>query len=51
MNLNRIPLSGGIEDVTDYIVLHEPCHLETKGHSHHYWVVQRYLPNYQEKVD
>jgi predicted metal-dependent hydrolase len=25
------------EDVIDYVVLHELCHLKIKGHSHHYW--------------
>lgn len=40
------------QDVIDYIVLHEICHLKIKGHSHHYWdLVYRYMPNYQEKVN
>ena len=47
MNLIKAP-----EDVIDYIVLHEICHLKIKGHSHHYWdLVYRYLPNYQDKID
>jgi predicted metal-dependent hydrolase len=40
------------QDVIDYIVLHEVCHLKIKGHSHHYWaLVYKYVPNYQEKID
>ena len=40
------------QDVIDYIVLHEICHLKIKGHSHHYWdLVYRYLPDYQDKID
>lgn len=51
INFN-IHLIKAPEDVVEYIVLHELCHLEIKGHSHHYWkLVHRYLPNYQEKID
>jgi predicted metal-dependent hydrolase len=40
------------EDVIDYIVLHEVCHLKIKGHSHRYWdLLYRYMPNYREKID
>lgn len=40
------------QDVVDYIVLHEICHLKIKGHSHHYWdLLYSYMPNYQEKLD
>jgi predicted metal-dependent hydrolase len=40
------------QDVIDYIVLHELCHLKIKGHSHHYWdLVYRYMPNYQDKIE
>jgi len=40
------------QDVVDYIILHEICHLKIKGHSHHYWdLVYRYMPNYQDKID
>jgi predicted metal-dependent hydrolase len=40
------------QDVVDYIVLHEICHLKIKGHSHHYWdLVYKYMPNYQAKID
>jgi predicted metal-dependent hydrolase len=34
------------EDVIDYIVLHELCHLKIKEHSHHYWdLVYKFMPN------
>jgi predicted metal-dependent hydrolase len=40
------------QNVIDYIVLHEICHLKIKGHSHHYWdLVYRYMPTYQDKID
>lgn len=40
------------QDIIDYIVLHEVCHLKVKGHSYHYWdLVYRYIPNYQEKIN
>ena len=40
------------QEVIDYIILHEVCHLKVKGHSHHYWdLVYRYMPDYQEKIN
>ena len=40
------------EEVIDYVILHELCHLKVKEHSHHYWdYVRRYMPNYQEKIE
>jgi predicted metal-dependent hydrolase len=51
INFN-VHLIKASEDVVDYIVLHEVCHLKIKGHSHHYWdLLYRYMPNYQEKID
>jgi predicted metal-dependent hydrolase len=51
INLN-INLLRAPEDVIDYIILHELCHLKIKEHSYHYWdYVRRYMPNYQEKID
>jgi predicted metal-dependent hydrolase len=47
VNLLKAP-----EDVIDYIILHELCHLKVKEHSHHYWdYVRRYVPNYQDKIE
>jgi hypothetical protein len=40
------------EDVIDYTVLHELCHLKIKEHSHHYWnLVYNFMPNYHEKIE
>jgi predicted metal-dependent hydrolase len=40
------------QDVIDYIILHEICHLKIRGHSHRYWaLLHRYMPNYQEKIE
>jgi predicted metal-dependent hydrolase len=47
VNLVKAP-----EDVIDYIILHELCHLKIKEHSHHYWdLVHRFMPNYQDKIE
>jgi predicted metal-dependent hydrolase len=51
INLN-VNLLKAPEDVIDYIILHELCHLKVKEHSYHYWDhVRRYMPNYQEKIE
>jgi predicted metal-dependent hydrolase len=51
INLNANLLKAP-EDVIDYIILHELCHLKVKEHSYHYWDhVRRYMPNYQEKIE
>ena len=51
LNLN-VNLLKAPEDVIEYIILHELCHLKIKEHSHHYWgYVRRYMPNYQEKIE
>lgn len=40
------------EDVMDYVVLHELCHLTIKDHSHHYWdILHKYMPNYYDNVE
>jgi predicted metal-dependent hydrolase len=47
VNLLKAP-----EDVIDYIILYELCHLKVKEHPHHYWdYVRRYVPNYQDKIE
>jgi predicted metal-dependent hydrolase len=49
INLNLIKAP---EDVVDYIVLHELCHLIVEGHSHHYWdLLHKFMPNYYDKVE
>jgi predicted metal-dependent hydrolase len=51
INLNG-NLSKAPEDIIDYIIIHELCHLKIKEHSHHYWdLLHRFMPNYQEKID
>jgi predicted metal-dependent hydrolase len=49
LNLNLVKAP---EDVIDYIILHELCHLKIKEHTHHYWdLVHRFMPNYQVKIE
>lgn len=51
INLN-VNLLKAPEDVIDYIILHELCHLKIKEHSHHYWdLVHRFMPDYHDKID
>jgi predicted metal-dependent hydrolase len=51
INLN-VNLLKAPDDVIDYIILHELCHMKINDHSHHYWdLVRKYMPNYQEKID
>ena len=46
INLFKTP-----NDVIEYVVLHELCHLKIKEHSHHYWdLVRKFMPNYEEKI-
>ncbi|HKG87188.1 MAG TPA: M48 family metallopeptidase [Nitrososphaeraceae archaeon] len=47
LNLIKAP-----ENIIDYIILHELCHLKIKEHSHHYWdLLHKYMPNYYDKVE
>ncbi|HZA70829.1 MAG TPA: SprT family zinc-dependent metalloprotease [Nitrososphaeraceae archaeon] len=49
INLNLIKAP---EDIIDYIIFHELCHLMVEGHSHHYWdLLHRFMPDYQDKVE
>ncbi len=49
LNLNLIKAP---ENVIDYIILHELCHIKIKEHSHHYWaMLHKYMPNYHDKVE
>lgn len=48
----NIDLLKAPNDIIDYIILHELCHLKIRGHSHRYWnLVHKFMPNYQEKID
>jgi predicted metal-dependent hydrolase len=49
LNLNLVKAP---EDIIDYIVLHELCHLRIKEHSHRYWdLIYKFMPNYHEKIE
>ena len=49
LNLNLIKAP---ENVIDYIILHELCHLRIKEHSHHYWdLLHKFMPNYLDKIE
>jgi predicted metal-dependent hydrolase len=38
ININiNVNLLKASEDVIDYIILHELCHLKIKEYSYHYW--------------
>ena len=51
LNLN-LNLAKAPEDVIDYIILHELCHLKIKEHSHHYWdQVRKFMPDYHDKIE
>ena len=51
LNLN-INLIKAPEDVIDYIILHELCHMKIKEHSHRYWdLVHKFVPNYHDKIE
>lgn len=39
------------EDIIDYIIIHELCHLKIKGHSYHFWDhLKQFIPDYPEKI-
>jgi predicted metal-dependent hydrolase len=51
LNLN-VNLLKAPEDVIEYIILHELCHIRIKEHSHHYWdLLHKYVPNYHDKIE
>ena len=51
INLN-VNLIKAPEDVINYLVLHEMCHLRIKEHSHHYWdLLHKFMPDYEEKAN
>jgi predicted metal-dependent hydrolase len=38
------------EDIIDYIIIHELCHLKIKGHSHIFWnYLKQFVPDYEQK--
>jgi predicted metal-dependent hydrolase len=51
LNLNR-HLIKAPNDIIDYIIIHELCHLKIQGHSHHFWsFLKQFVPDYQKKID
>jgi predicted metal-dependent hydrolase len=51
INLNSSLLKAP-EDVVEYIVTHELCHLKIREHSHRFWdMLHKYMPNYCDKIE
>jgi len=49
VNLNSHLLKAP-NDIIDYIIIHELCHLKIKNHSFRYWnLVRKFVPNFEEK--
>ena len=47
INLLKTP-----EEIIDYIIIHELCHLKIQGHSHNFWnILQKFVPDYQKRID
>lgn len=47
-----IDLLKAPNDIINYMILHELCHLRIKGHSHRFWdLIHKFMPNYQDKID
>jgi predicted metal-dependent hydrolase len=50
INLN-VNLLKAPEDIIDYIIIHELCHLKIKGHSHLFWdYLKQFVPNYIQNI-
>jgi predicted metal-dependent hydrolase len=51
INLN-VNLLKAPEDIIDYVIIHELCHLNIKGHSYHFWdYLKQIVPDYKQKID
>jgi predicted metal-dependent hydrolase len=51
INLNR-NLIKAPDDIINYIIIHELCHLKVQGHSHHFWsFLKQFVSDYQKKND
>jgi predicted metal-dependent hydrolase len=51
INLN-VNVAKTREDIINYIIIHELCHLKIKGHTHHFWdLLHKFVPDYQEKIN
>ena len=50
INLN-VNLIKAPEDIIDYIIIHEICHLKIKGHSYQFWnLLKQFIPDYKQKI-
>lgn len=50
LNLN-IHLLKAPEDVINYIIIHELCHLRIQGHSFRFWnYLKQFVPDYEQKI-
>lgn len=39
------------EDIIDYIIIHELCHLKIKGHSYQFWnYLKQFVPDYEKMI-
>jgi predicted metal-dependent hydrolase len=48
----NIDLLKAPNDIIDYMILHELCHLRVKGHSYRFWdLFHKFMPDYQDKID
>jgi predicted metal-dependent hydrolase len=51
LNLN-LNLLKAPEDVIDYVILHELCHLKERNHSHRFWsLLGSIMPSYKQKSE
>ena len=51
INLNR-NLIKAPNDIIDYIIIHELCHLKIQGHSHHFWsFLKQFVSDYKGKIE
>jgi predicted metal-dependent hydrolase len=47
----NIHLIKAPEQIIDYIIIHELCHLKIQGHSHHFWkFLKQFEPDYEKKI-
>ena len=47
VNLIKTP-----ENIIDYIIIHELCHLRIEGHFHNFWnLLHKYIPDYIERIN